>query len=37
VTWAVSLPAHVNIDQMVVRPLAQAAQHRLHRGALFDR
>ncbi|MGH3662072.1 MAG: SDR family NAD(P)-dependent oxidoreductase [Micromonosporaceae bacterium] len=34
---AVGLPQHVNIDQLVVRPLAQAAQHKLHRGPLFAR
>ena len=31
VSWAVSRPHHVNIDRVVVRPLAQAAQHKLHR------
>ena len=31
----VGLPLHVNVDQMVLRPLAQAAQHKLHRGRLF--
>jgi hypothetical protein len=25
------LPAHVNIDRMVIRPVAQAAQHKVHR------
>ncbi|WP_242891034.1 SDR family oxidoreductase [Actinomadura litoris] len=35
VAWSVSLPAHVNIDQLTVRPLAQAAQHKVHRGPLF--
>jgi len=35
VSLAVGLPQHVNIDQLVVRPLAQAAQHRIHRGPLF--
>ncbi|PSL00925.1 NADP-dependent 3-hydroxy acid dehydrogenase YdfG [Murinocardiopsis flavida] len=35
VTWVIAQPAHVNIDRLVVRPLAQAAQHRLHRGPLF--
>lgn len=35
IALAVGLPLHVNIDQLVVRPLAQAAQHRLHRGALL--
>ncbi|MFF9644131.1 SDR family oxidoreductase [Kitasatospora aureofaciens] len=36
VAFAVGLPIHVNVDQLVVRPLAQAAQHKLHRGPLFD-
>ncbi|GII21359.1 SDR family oxidoreductase [Planosporangium mesophilum] len=31
VAWSASLPHHVNIDRMVVRPLAQAAQHKVHR------
>jgi NADP-dependent 3-hydroxy acid dehydrogenase YdfG len=31
VDWVVSRPAHVNIDLVELRPLAQAAQHRLHR------
>jgi NADP-dependent 3-hydroxy acid dehydrogenase YdfG len=31
VTWCATLPHHVNIDRMVVRPLAQAAQHKVHR------
>jgi len=31
VTWAVSRPSHVNIDLLVVRPRAQAAQHKVHR------
>jgi NADP-dependent 3-hydroxy acid dehydrogenase YdfG len=35
VAFAVGLPLHVNIDQLVVRPLAQAAQHKVHRGELF--
>lgn len=35
VAWVVSLPQHVNIDQLVVRPLAQAAQHKVHREPLF--
>jgi NADP-dependent 3-hydroxy acid dehydrogenase YdfG len=33
VKWTVTLPAHVNIDLLVVRPLAQAAQHKVHRKA----
>lgn len=31
ITWAVTRPAHVNIDLLVVRPRAQAAQHKVHR------
>ena len=31
VAWAVTRPSHVNVDLMVVRPRAQAAQHKVHR------
>jgi NADP-dependent 3-hydroxy acid dehydrogenase YdfG len=31
VTWVVTRPRHVNIDEMVMRPRAQAAQHKVHR------
>ena len=31
VAWTVTRPHHVNIDRLVVRPLAQAAQHKVHR------
>ena len=31
VAWVATLPSHVNIDLMVVRPVAQAAQHKVHR------
>ena len=31
VAWAVTRPAHVNIDLVVVKPLAQAAAHKVHR------
>ncbi len=34
VAWCAELPHHVNIDRLVVRPLAQAAQHKVHR--VFD-
>jgi hypothetical protein len=27
----VTRPQHVNIDRLVVRPIAQAAQHKVHR------
>ena len=33
--WVVSLPSHVNIDELVIRPRAQAAQHKVHR--VFDK
>src|SRR5260221_2014957 len=29
--WTVTRPSHVNIDLMVMRPRAQAAQHKVHR------
>jgi NADP-dependent 3-hydroxy acid dehydrogenase YdfG len=31
VAWVATLPSHVNIDLMVMRPVAQAAQHKVHR------
>jgi NADP-dependent 3-hydroxy acid dehydrogenase YdfG len=31
VTWAITRPSHVNVDLMVLRPRAQAAQHKVHR------
>lgn len=36
VRWVASLPRHVNVDELVIRPVAQAAQHLLHRGKIFD-
>lgn len=35
VRWVATLPRHVNIDELVMRPVAQAAQHQLHRGPIF--
>ncbi|MGW6707982.1 SDR family NAD(P)-dependent oxidoreductase [Streptomyces sp. NPDC054956] len=32
VGWAVTRPSHVNVDLLVVRPRAQAAHHKIHRG-----
>jgi NADP-dependent 3-hydroxy acid dehydrogenase YdfG len=32
--WCVTRPRHVNIDLLVVRPLAQAAQYKVHRGPI---
>jgi NADP-dependent 3-hydroxy acid dehydrogenase YdfG len=37
IRWVVTLPRHVNVDELVIRPVAQAAQHHLHRGPIFDR
>lgn len=34
VEFAVTLPQHVNIDRLVVRPVAQSAQHKVHRGPI---
>jgi NADP-dependent 3-hydroxy acid dehydrogenase YdfG len=31
VAWCVTRPEHVNVDLLVVKPLAQAAQHKVHR------
>jgi NADP-dependent 3-hydroxy acid dehydrogenase YdfG len=31
VAWTVSRPSHVNVDLLVLRPVAQAAQHKVHR------
>lgn len=31
IAWCVTRPAHVNVDRMVIRPRAQAAQHKVHR------
>lgn len=33
VRWALTLPHHINIDQLVVRPRAQAAQHLVARDS----
>jgi NADP-dependent 3-hydroxy acid dehydrogenase YdfG len=31
IAWIATRPAHVNIDELVIRPRAQAAQHKVHR------
>jgi NADP-dependent 3-hydroxy acid dehydrogenase YdfG len=31
VVWVATRPSHVNIDRMIVRPRAQAANHKVHR------
>lgn len=34
VEFVVTLPQHVNIDTLTIRPVAQAAQHKVHRGPI---
>lgn len=34
VAWVAQLPHHVNIDKMTIKPLAQAAPYKLHRGPI---
>jgi NADP-dependent 3-hydroxy acid dehydrogenase YdfG len=34
VRFVVGLPQHVNIDTMVIKPVAQAAPHKVHRGPI---
>ena len=31
IRWSVSLPDHFNVDSLVIRPVAQAANHKVHR------
>ena len=31
IAFVATRPQHVNIDRLVVRPIAQAAQHKVHR------
>ncbi len=33
IAWIAGRPSHVNIDELVIRPRAQAAQHKVHRQA----
>lgn len=33
IAWAVGRPAHVNIDEIVIRPIAQASSTMIHRGS----
>ncbi|MGW0504775.1 SDR family oxidoreductase [Micromonospora sp. NPDC003241] len=35
IALTVALPSHVNVDRLVVRPVAQAAQHKVHRQPIF--
>jgi NADP-dependent 3-hydroxy acid dehydrogenase YdfG len=34
IAFCVRLPQHVNVDRLVVKPVAQAAVHKLHRGPI---
>jgi NADP-dependent 3-hydroxy acid dehydrogenase YdfG len=31
IVWTVTRPSHINVDLLVIRPRAQAAQHKVHR------
>ncbi len=31
VAWVATRPSHVDVDRLVLRPRAQAAQHKVHR------
>lgn len=37
VRWSVMLPEHFNIDSMIIRPVAQAAVHKVHRKPLGEK
>ncbi|WP_261165016.1 SDR family oxidoreductase [Microbacterium sp. Marseille-Q6965] len=37
IAYALGAPGHVNLDLVTMRPVAQAAQHMLHRGPLAPR
>ena len=34
IRWSVMLPEHFNVDTLVIRPLAQAANHKIYRTTL---
>ena len=34
IRWSVTLPDHFNVDSMTIRPIAQAAQHKVYRQPL---
>lgn len=36
ITWMATRPAHVNIDRLTIRPVAQPAQHKVFRGHYPD-
>jgi NADP-dependent 3-hydroxy acid dehydrogenase YdfG len=33
IVWMATRPEHVNIDRLVIRPVAQAANHKVFRGS----
>ncbi len=37
IVHAIEVPGHVNLDMITIRPVAQAAQHKLVRGPLKPR
>lgn len=37
IAYTLAVPAHVNIDRVVIRPVARAAAHELIRGPLVAR
>jgi NADP-dependent 3-hydroxy acid dehydrogenase YdfG len=36
ITWMATRPPHVNVDELVIRPRRQAAQHKVHREPTED-
>jgi NADP-dependent 3-hydroxy acid dehydrogenase YdfG len=36
IRWSIMLPDHFNVDSMTIRPVAQAAQHKVHRVTKKD-
>lgn len=36
IAWIATRPSHVNIDELVIKPRAQAAQHKVHRVSSED-
>jgi NADP-dependent 3-hydroxy acid dehydrogenase YdfG len=36
ITWMATRPAHVNVDELVIRPRRQAAQHKVHRAPVEE-
>ena len=31
IRWCAMAPSHVNVDSLIIRPIAQAANHKIHR------